>query len=272
MKLNVKIFFIALFIIFSSSLSACFGAILFADDFDGYSDSPTKHGWTMGSNVTEVSGPECRHGNCVKVNYTTTNETGPYEFHHAISTGEAYFRFYFKRTNHTSICGGDKFFKLSAILSSSNRANFTNQMNYQTGNIIQVDHGCGTGLLNDQSCGGKFGEGLWGANGTVVTSGSPYTFPDENWHYYEAYVKLNTNGNADGAYTIWIDGVKHREVTGVVMRNDANSAVFTDLLLGDYNDCRNGTMAPYQVYYDDIVISDKYNGPINIKIDLITYP
>jgi len=250
---------ISLFILFMiSPFCLAYGGVHFEDNFDGYSDSPSNHGWSMGSQVQVISGSECYNGRCVKISYIDEG-TGPYIFSRSVNYSEAYYKFFFKRKNH-NVCGGCKFFKLRAIKGKNwdNYANITVQMDYGSGNLDQVDHGCGSELAGDQGCGGPFNAiSNWGP-GTVLTTNNPYIFPDENWHSFVAYVKLNSDGETDGAYTIWIDGVKYREVVNVKIRNDDNEKVFTHLLLGDYNRYDGCSPYQYELYYDDFVVSSEH--------------
>lgn len=249
--------------------------ILFEDNFDGYSDDPDQHGWIRAhTQVTVEEGSACYGGSgrCMKITYINEG-TGQYTLSRNINYKEGYYKFQFKRTGHGD-CGGCKFFKIRAIESSLNYANLTIQMDYGSGNIDQIDHGCGTSLTNDQGCGGRLSvETQWGDNGTVVTAGETYSFPDEKWHSFQVYVKLNTNGNSDGAYTFWIDGVKNREVIDVKIRNDANPEAFTLIDFASYNAYDGCSANEYELYYDNFVFSDEYiySGspplpPSNLKI------
>lgn len=231
--------------------STCFAATLYEDNFDGYTDSPTLHGWNFGGQVGVTDSG--RTGRGVVINYTSEG-TAQYIFSRDISFREAWYEFSFKRVGWAN-CGGFKFIKLRAINTDSNYANLTTQTNYTNGDIQQVDHGCGADDAGDQGCGGFFSSATtWNSNGTVVTPHDPYTFPDENWHTYLLYVKLNSDGVADGAYTVKIDGVTYREVIDVVIRADSNPTVFTDLLLGDYGGYIGCPPYSYDIFYDDIKI------------------
>lgn len=244
-------------------------AVLFQDDFDGYIDGLENHGWTVGNSISVVSGTECYSGRCAKIQFTSEG-TSDYILTRHIGYNEAYYQFRFKRTNHTT-CGGCKFLKLRAVDTWDNYANITFQMDYGSGIIDQVDHGCGISLTNDQGCGGRLGNSVtWNENGVVVTAGQMYDFPDENWHVFEAYVKLNSDGNADGAYTMWVDGVKYREVINVKMRDDQNPSAFSYMLLGDYNRYDNCESYLYELYYDNVVISDRYIGTGSSLMLLLT--
>ena len=242
--------------------TVCLSATLFEDNFDGYTDSPINHGWSyIGSDVSVVD-TGCREDKCIRVDYTIEG-TAAYVLSHASVSDytNTYYSFSFKLTNNNS-CGGNKFIKLRAHTADVNYANFTTQISYSSGKLNQIDHGCGTGDTGDQGCGGVYGSGTtWNDNGVVVTDSSPYTFPDENWHHYELYVKWNTDNNYDGAYTVWIDGEVRREITNVMMRSAINTSGATEVRLGDYFRSDSCTFTAYELYYDDVVISDSYIGP-----------
>lgn len=249
-----KIKFLTVLFLVGLQSSVAFGATLFEDNFDGYADSPENHGWSMGSNVSVSTG---KTGRGVKVNYTTEG-TGPHVFSRSINYSEAYYSFDFKRVGWNT-CGGAKFFKLRAVDSGdwSNYANITTQFIYENGALQQITHGCGAALANDQGCGANLvSSTLWG-DGTVLTYSETYNVPDESWHHYEFYVKLNTDNTSDGAYTMWIDGVKKYEATGVRIRNASNLEAFTYLLLGDYGAYSGCDEYSWDLYYDNIVIADK---------------
>ena len=243
--------------------STASSAIIFSDDFS-YSDSPLNHGWSEVGSAAENTDTGCRSGRCLKITYTVEGTT-PYIFSRSESTPlqEAYYSFSFKLVNPYT-CGGMKFLKLRAYTSSSNYANVTTQLQYSTSNLYQTDYGCGSTDENDQNCGGPWGTStLWGV-GTIVNEGSIYTFSDENWHTYEAYIKYNSDSTEDGAYTIWIDGIVHREVTGVVMRSDNNLSGANIILLGDYFRADGCEFTSAELYYDDFVISSERIGGTDI--------
>ena len=261
-----------LFLIFAFIVPQfCYAVDYLNDNFDGYSDDPDQHGWIRAhTQVTVEDSTECYSGRCMKIEfidegtsaYTLSRDLTTYD------TGELYISFYFKRTDHTT--GGCKFFKIRALDSDTNYANSTIQMNYTSGDIRGLDQGPCTGLVNDQGGGGLMDSTTtWSDTGTVLVHSPTYTFPDEDWHKFQVYIKLNTDGNKDGEYKIWFDDVLYRHVTDVLNRNDLNPANWTDLYLANYNRFDDG-VDPYTLYYDNVVISDTYIGDattVNLPAD-----
>lgn len=240
--------------------------VIYSDNFNSYTDTAdveTTGLWDLGTTVTleTTAGPD--GSKAIQIFFDSTG-TASFLLTRQISSlnrQDYYIQFKAKRTNYGD-CGGCKFFKSRAITDGSNYANITFQMDYGSGNIDQVDHGCGSTDTNDQSCGGRLTlTTLWGV-GTIVNQGPGNITFDSEWHTYEFYVKLNSNSIQDAEYTMWIDGVKGREVVGAVMRSNNNPLIWTHLLLGDFNDFQGCSPAgnEYELFYDDIIISTTYIG------------
>lgn len=232
------------------------GQILFSDNFDGYSDSPANHGWSLGSNVSVAS--DGTRGRSLRINYTIESNA-MYIIERALNRPEAYVKFSFKRTSHNGT-GGCKFVKFFGQRIGDNYANCTFQQIYESGSMNGPMSGNGTGISGDA-------EQYWWYwspttnNGTVLKYSSAYQIPDDKWHTFQVYAKMNNDGKADGEYRIWIDGKEWYHVTGVTMRNSGNIRNFERIGFGEYG---RGMTAPFQMWYDDIVISDQYipDGPV----------
>ncbi len=88
------------------------------------------------------------------------------------------------------------------------------------------------------------------------------TLEANTWYCLEFYVKLNTSGTADGnsngIFTFWVDGVQTYTNSTIHYRNTPFTTGVKDVAFG-YQLQPNGTE---DRYYDDIVVSDAYTGPL----------
>ena len=130
-------------------------------------------------------------------------------------------------------------------------------MDYCSAALGRISHG-GNNFQGDSDYVIQWSTGYIGGTGSIASySGEEFTWPDENFHHFIIYWKLNTDGNTDGAFSVWIDDVKVLEATGVVNRNDANTRGFQRLSFGDWTqECTSGDT--YYIYYDDIVMASTY--------------
>ena len=90
---------------------------------------------------------------------------------------------------------------------------------------------------------------------------------DGEWHCHELRIKLNTQGNADGEYQYWLDGVEIMHFTGAAFGANENE-YFSSTQFGMGNsgikDC--SPQGEFQstwsaIEFDDYVLSTTYVGP-----------
>ncbi len=65
-------------------------------------------------------------------------------------------------------------------------------------------------------------EDYWIKIGTITNHSSAF-YTGSGWHYYEYYVKHNTDDNLDGEFAVWVDGELKIRVANMRNRNNANS-------------------------------------------------
>jgi hypothetical protein len=301
----LKIFFLlAIFLMLPNFSKA---AIYFQDNFDGYADSPTNHGWGITSAANVENGDSPDGGRVLKFTIQTRgtaqywsefdpNPNGTFE--------DGYIGFWAKEVGHTDgTAGGVKWLKLFSADYSATYANVTFGQGYGDGMFGSIGSGEGSGLTNDTQTGyrmsGTVSAGNWsvgtsytvgnttgygtnkiyscklnhvattndqpgiGANwttywdlvGTIVNSSVAF-YAGEGWHYYEYYMKHNTDNNFDGEFASWRDGELKIRVTGVRNRNNANSMDWDSASLVNHVEIAAPT--EYYIYFDDIKTSDTY--------------
>ncbi|HOF42238.1 MAG TPA: hypothetical protein PLF30_02305 [Candidatus Moranbacteria bacterium] len=285
-------------------------AILFEDNFDGYSDSPENHGWDIPSaaNVENCDSPD--GGRCLRFSIQARgtaqywsnfdpNPSGTFE--------DGYIAFWAKEEGHEDgTAGGVKWLKLFSAdyhNNPSTYANVTFSQTYQTGRFSGINCGPGTSPLNDTQVAygyeGFVGAGTWrvdteytagnsagyGTNsayvckvnhvssennrpgvgpnwedywikiGTITNHSSAF-YTGSGWHYYEYYVKHNTDDNLDGEFAVWVDGELKIRVANMRNRNNANSMDWDSASLVNHVEIEAPNM--YYIYFDDIKTSDSY--------------
>lgn len=235
-------------------------AILFQDDFDGYTDSPSNHGWAIGSAVTAVDGEGYNGSRGVKVSYTTAG-TGPYWFGWAgigsYNRPAIYVRFYFKTANNN---GGMKFCKLFGKQDGAGYANATVPLEGGSSNVIYaVRYGMGYKDNDTQTKNALKGPPNYTDEKVVFQAYSESFTPDNQWHCFEFYMKYNTDNNRDGEYKVWIDGELRLHTTNVLNRNNTNTRAFRSIDFANYTATNTTHVRP--IWYDNVVISDDYIGP-----------
>ena len=160
-----------------------------------------------------------------------------------------------------------KVLKMFGVRDGDNYANWTISNAYQQ--MAQLAIGTGEGISNDSTCVLRYGSSSDGCLGDgVVDTYTPDYYgglpiQDGSWHCIEAFFKYNTTtdgvNNADGAFSLWLNGTKIYGVTGIIMRHPDNSMYFSHASFGDHAQ----TYLGYYEYFDSIVISDSYIGPLD---------
>lgn len=248
--------------------SSCYGDVIWHDDFDGYTDkADVDLVWgSIGSNVTLETGAEAYGGTgkCMKWTYSSSG-TSPFEFTRSIlsaSVADVYVQFRFKivRLGQAEPRGAVKFCKIFGVSSEANYANSTLNLGSVTDTyptIHGINYGNGDGVSNDTQ------NEVYIASGThydqdplvvYTTQTSVFTPTEGQWHQLEVRFKYNTDGNRDGEYSIWIDGILRMRATNVKNRHDSNTAQWSYLSFGDYGN----QYVDMLLYIDDVVVSDTY--------------
>jgi hypothetical protein len=177
--------------------------------------------------------------------------------------GEIYIRFYAKTDGPGTLPGqtyatSSKFCKIFGIRDGTNYANSTFSIAHGLGEL-KILLGDGSTESND-------------AQNTINLSGSTYDnqisfvayttdfIPNNTWTCYEFYMKYNTDGSRDGEYKVWIDGILRVHAISVKNRNDVNVRGISQIQLGGYT---HGSINPWHIWYDNIVVSDRYIGTIS---------
>lgn len=181
---------------------------------------------------------------------------------------ELYVRFYAKVDCGAGQCaGGTKFLKLFSK-NNGGYANSTMRLVYETGNIEGIAAGSGATTQNDDGNvmflnGTKpWSPALLSMNTSEVNYTGTYSgHKDGQWHCYEMYMKFNSNGNSDGEYKLWIDGVYKLHATNVKNRHDANIREFDYITLGGYSSSSQWT-TPFTIWFDNIIVSDSHIGTL----------
>lgn len=165
--------------------------------------------------------------------------------------------------------GGCKFLKIFGERSSSTgHADVTFGTDYtgiDSGALLQVMFGDGTGLMNDGQNAIKLEGGhldmIGRSYGTAVVktpqmSGFSSADWGTGWHHFRIHVKFNSGTTAknevpNGEFFLEIDGKVYEDATGLYNRNPANGPIDQIELFGwAQNDPQ-----PFQVWYDDFRVS-----------------
>lgn len=83
----------------------------------------------------------------------------------------------------------------------------------------------------------------------------------DTWYCLEVELKLNTPGKKDGFVRLWLDGNLEYERTNISIRPDLKPLGV--VRIGAQIDRHDDTLERHEDrYWDDVIISDSYNGPI----------
>jgi hypothetical protein len=231
------------------------GEIVFQDDFGS-----GLIGWTIGSHVTLAQTGGMDGSPAVRIRYERSG-TQPHILSRKLpgKHQELYIRFHFKVVGFPS--GGAKFLKVRAFRNNTNYANTTWAIDQKSGSLREVSFGAGR-MVNDTQETINYSGRLRGETGPVriVRAAGPYRIREGEWQSFEAQIKLNSSGQRDGVYRVWIDDRLILHAENIVNRNDENPLHINQLLLGDY--CQKSWAAPWELYYDDVVIA---TDPIGSK-------
>lgn len=238
------------------SASAAYASI-FQDNFDVYADDPTNHGWaydapTTTSYVSLAQSEGKDESRCLKVSYQEEGNNawigvpGDYS-----NIGEVYVRFYAKSSGPKSSA---KFLKIFGLKTGTGYANTTLSMQPWDG-TLGILHGGGE--TENDAANVIYLNGETYDDDQVIETSTTNFIPDNTWRCYEFYMKYNTNGNRDGVYKVWIDGVLRLHVSNVKNRHDLNTRGIWGIQLGGYT---HGSATPWYLWYDNIVVSDQYVG------------
>jgi hypothetical protein len=248
------------FVVFLFSVEA-HAAILFQDDFDGYKDSASNHGWQVSSAVSFPSNEGYNGSRGAKISYTVAG-TPPYWFGwngiSSFNRPALHVRFYFRVAAGQ---GGSKFIKLFGKKDGVGYANTTFPLE-SGGSISGARYGSGSGTDNDTQA-YNYLKGISTDQSVIFQKYSSGFTPDDKWHCFEIYMKYNTDNKRDGEYKIWIDGVLRMHTTNVKNRNNANTRAFASLQFANYTATSTSYVRP--LWYDNIVVSDEYIGPIGFS-------
>ena len=94
-----------------------------------------------------------------------------------------------------------------------------------------------------------------------------YSVTPTDWNCYEHYFKMNTPGQNDGAYKLWVNGALEIEDTSVTYRTNSNQHFYKIEIAGNAKVPTGSTSPAYdsgamKEYWDELVISDSYIGPL----------
>lgn len=132
-------------------------------------------------------------------------------------------------------------------------ANTTFGIDYTDNRMDAVSFGDGIATDNDTNTNVGYDGSHWDPLVVVNNFSSSFNPFDGQWHHYDYFVKHNTNGNRDGEFDVWIDGVLRLKATNIKNRNDLNSLYWDYIQLGAYTPAPQ--MKGYAIDYDDVVIS-----------------
>ncbi|OUS77786.1 hypothetical protein B1748_03105 [Paenibacillus sp. MY03] len=244
--------------------------VLFEDDFNGYTDAPSNHGWGASSaiSIDPTGGVDGSHAAKVTIIGEGTRPLSRNVARDNIS--QVYVKFDFRMDNPS---GGIKFLKLFGRHIEPNAnfgyANATFGLNYWQNWLQDIQYGNGNTSLNNDSNNIIYYQGNHNDPEVVVDhSSQPFDPKDGQWHTYEAFMRYNTVGNRDGEFMVLIDGVPTLHATNVKNHHDLNSGEFNKVNLADYTSAQhNGT--PWHLWYDNVVIMD--NVPADVRQKFETY-
>jgi hypothetical protein len=223
--------------------------VIIHDDFNG----GLGQDWETGPRTSWQPSGGVDNSPCVRINYLSAG-TGPHILTRSIpgQHQELFFKFNFKVVGYPS--GGAKFLKVRAMKDSANYANTTWGINYDTGRFKEISFGNGSSKVNDTQQTIRYNGDVRGGNGPVVNHATDERdIPRDTWHTFEAHMRYNTNGQANGEYQVWINGESVLHVTNIKNRHNDNPQHFNWLYLGNYS--HNNWKSPWELYYDNLTIS-----------------
>lgn len=256
------IFTIAFLILLS--FSPCNATVYFSDDFESYTDETTWQAdstWSKESLTTlQTSGCYGGTGKCARMTYLDDWHQLAYSLGNGYPEG--YLGFRAKLTNKQA--AWVKFLKFFGTdVAGGNYANWTSgTSSYTNVSFSWISYSDDEGTTGDSECRVRWTDCSDTCSGTVDVCGAEaFTFPDESWHQFVYYWKLSTNGesavNADGAFSIWIDGVQVLGATGLVNRAFDNTRGFALFALGDYTS--TVTETAWYLWFDNVILASSYN-------------
>ncbi len=259
--------------------------VIFEDNFDSYINRAESSSiWTDQSggalDTLLIEGSECYGGSgkCLQARWDASLDNHGGGIRHNIGSEPiTHVRFYFKRTGSYDF--GSKFLKFFGSSNGDGYSNVTSGTSYTSGAFKNpVGFGPGISINNDAQCGLRFNDsyvnqdhcpdGVGDVEVYQSTWTAGYKIEDSNWHMYELLAVHNTDGNADGQFTVWIDSEKVWSLINTVNRNDLNARGYASVSLGDYS---QSYTEDFQVWYDDVVITntvDYIGGEVPI-VDVI---
>lgn len=222
-------------------VNVSFGAILFQDNFN-YSDSFSNHGWgdvSAQSSIAAGAGPDA--SNALKITFNADSVNRQHNYKVPANTNELWIKYTFKIDKGSgNAIGGAKFLKLFGIRNGTIYANSTFQLVYETGMLQGILYG-NSGDTRD-------------AGVLLKYKDSPINPKDGQWHTFKVHMKYNDDGQSNGAYDVWYDGVKQITATGINNRSNNDSKYFDYVQLGGWNQYYGGS--PYYIYYDNFVVAN----------------
>jgi hypothetical protein len=229
--------------------SPALAVMVIQDDFNGGLGLE----WETGPRISWQPSGGSDGSPCVRINYLSGG-TSPHILNRIIpgEHQELYFKFNFKVVGYPS--GGAKFLKVRALRDDKNYANTTWMINYNTGRLKEISFGNGRSKENDTQQTIRYSGEVRGGNGPVVVQATnERDIPRDSWNTFEAHMRYNSNGQADGVYQVWINGESVLHVTNIKNRHDENPLHFNWLYLGNYS--HGNWKTPWELYYDNLTIS-----------------
>jgi hypothetical protein len=233
--------------------------ILFQDNFESYTSLPGNP-WYSYNDVTFEPTGGYGGSKGIKIYYPNSSNWGGLGFNlysYLGNRSEYYIQYHVKVD--TAATGGSKFLKWFGLGDSQGGyANTTFGMYYWSDHLEQISYGPGTGLQNDTQAVIQYAGTATDPLVSVTIHTGNKTVNDGQWHLIQAHVKYNTNGNRDGVYDIWYDGVQAVHAQNITNRNNANTMIWNTVEWGGYTDAPEFTGGPWSIYVDDVVISDSF--------------
>ncbi|GAA6184208.1 hypothetical protein NBRC116595_14560 [Aliiglaciecola sp. NS0011-25] len=259
-------------------------AVYYADDFDEQSwlnEIKNKIGmsepkWQNTGELQFIKHKNVRHftgqpGNSVNIQFRTSrNLAGNLDYYFAKEIGrepeEAYFRYYSMLAPGAKVSGGGK---LPGFSGTYNKAGWGGRPNngkngwsvrgsfFQTVPSSNLEWGGRMPIgsyLYEVDTKNKYGKTIsWGDELSTMKPG--------RWYSIEQYIKLNTPGDNDGIFRVWIDGILIYERENMHFR-DTDKLKIEKVWLNYYF---GGVAKPknnFNMYLDNIVIASSYIGPV----------
>lgn len=95
-----------------------------------------------------------------------------------------------------------------------------------------------------------------------ATTTSEFTFSTNTWYCIEVHAKVNTAGNSDGCMEVWVNNVK---AMGIYNLKWFSGTVYGVNQIEMQHIYYNRSAVDEPTYMDDIVISDRYIGPVEVQ-------